>query len=321
MRQSTLFKMHFVGTALLAVGLTSLVTAIPSANSVGSDLQILLHNDLYGNESIHGDAVIVLKTTQTHEQAKKACAALSESLWKPSSDAEDADFLAYLTYKNGSQHREQVQQQLYHVSGKGPRGSCKGIDPSSGRVQSIDCKTKLPALCSQSALLSYVNNTDTSASKQTTVTSGKAIYTGWRDKLSFRFLGIKYGSFPQRFTDSSPTSLTGNVSALEFGSICASRDGRFGPVRGSEDCLFLNIYTPYLPTTKRSKSALRPVMLWIHGGAFVGGSGSDPVFDGGNLASRGDVVVVTINYRYGNRNVFLRRLLNMIVGWVSSDSS
>jgi carboxylesterase type B len=40
-------------------------------------------------------------------------------------------------------------------------------------------------------------------------------------------------------------------------------------------------------------------MLWIHGGAFLGGSGSDPVFDGGNLASRGDVVVVTINYRYG----------------------
>ncbi|CAG8311700.1 unnamed protein product [Penicillium nalgiovense] len=40
-------------------------------------------------------------------------------------------------------------------------------------------------------------------------------------------------------------------------------------------------------------------MLWIHGGAFTGGTGSDPTFDGGNLASRGDVVVVTINYRLG----------------------
>ncbi|OKP05002.1 Para-nitrobenzyl esterase [Penicillium subrubescens] len=40
-------------------------------------------------------------------------------------------------------------------------------------------------------------------------------------------------------------------------------------------------------------------MFWIHGGAFTGGSGSDPTFDGGNLASRGDVVVVTINYRLG----------------------
>lgn len=47
------------------------------------------------------------------------------------------------------------------------------------------------------------------------------------------------------------------------------------------------------------KSNLKPVMLWIHGGAFTGGTGSDPTFDGGNLASRGDVVVVSINYRLG----------------------
>ena len=289
--------MHFVGTALLATALASLANATPSADSISSDLQILLHNDLYGNESSHDEAVIVLKAVQTHDQAQKACAALSESLWKPSSNAEDADFLAYLTYKSGSQHGSRSNKQLYHVSGKGSHGSCKSIDSFSGHVQSIDCKAKLPALCTQSALLSYVNNTDTSVSKQTKVVSGTAIYTGWRGKLSFRFLGIKYGSFPQRFTDSSPTTLKGEVSALDFGSICASRRGRSGPVLGGEDCLFLNIYTPYLPTTKSSKKELRPVMLWIHGGAFLGGSGSDPVFDGGNLASRGDVVVVTINYR------------------------
>lgn len=295
--------MHLVGAALLATSLATLVAAIPSADSVGSELQILLHNDLYDKESSHDDAVIVLKTSQSHEQAEKSCAALSEFLWKPSSKGEDADSLAYLTYKSGSQHGGRSRKQLYHVSGKGPRSSCKSIDPSTGHVQPIDCKTKLPALCTQSAALSYVNNTDTSPSRQTKVASGKAVYTGWRDKLSFRFLGIKYGNFPERFTDSSPTSLTGNVSALDFGSICVSRDGRFGPVLGSEDCLFLNIFTPYLPTTKRSKKLLRPVMLWIHGGAFVGGSGSDPVFDGGNLASRGDVVVVTINYRYVKSDV------------------
>lgn len=38
-------------------------------------------------------------------------------------------------------------------------------------------------------------------------------------------------------------------------------------------------------------------MFWIHGGAFTGGTGNDPTFDGGNLASRGDIVVVAINYR------------------------
>jgi hypothetical protein len=192
-----------------------------------------------------------------------------------------------------------LQEQLYHVSGKSHQDSCKSIDPSSGHVQLVGRKTKLPALCTQTAPLLYVNNTNTGASRQTAVTSGKAVYIGWRDNLSFRFLGNKYGIYPQRFIDSSPISLAGDVSALDFGSICVSRDGRFGPVLGSEDCLFLNSYTPYLPTRKRSKTPLKPVMLWIHGGAFLGGSGSDPVFDGGNLVPRGDVLVLTINYRYG----------------------
>jgi carboxylesterase type B len=40
-------------------------------------------------------------------------------------------------------------------------------------------------------------------------------------------------------------------------------------------------------------------MVWIHGGGFTGGTGSDPTFDGGNMASRGDVVIVTVNYRLG----------------------
>ncbi|KAI9693000.1 MAG: hypothetical protein M1822_004995 [Bathelium mastoideum] len=67
---------------------------------------------------------------------------------------------------------------------------------------------------------------------------------------------------------------------------------------GSEDCLFLNVWSPYLPLNKtQTPGKLKPVMFWIHGGAFMDGTGSDPTFDGGNLASRGDVVVVTINYR------------------------
>ncbi len=61
----------------------------------------------------------------------------------------------------------------------------------------------------------------------------------------------------------------------------------------SEDCLFLNIWTP------GTDDGTRPVMVWIHGGAFTIGSGSDVLYDGAALASRGDVVVVTINYRLG----------------------
>jgi len=66
-----------------------------------------------------------------------------------------------------------------------------------------------------------------------------------------------------------------------------------GGARQSEDCLYLNVWTPGLDGAKR------PVLVWIHGGAFLVGSGSTPVYQGHGLARRGDLVVVTINYRLG----------------------
>ena len=70
-----------------------------------------------------------------------------------------------------------------------------------------------------------------------------------------------------------------------------------GTANYSEQCLFLNIFTPFIPTASTKKQDLKPVLFWIHGGAFTSGTGADPTSDGGNMASRGDVVVVTINYR------------------------
>jgi para-nitrobenzyl esterase len=63
--------------------------------------------------------------------------------------------------------------------------------------------------------------------------------------------------------------------------------------RIDQDCLSLNIWTPGLDGAKR------PVMVWIHGGAFLTGAGSTGVYNGRSLALRGDVVIVTINYRLG----------------------
>lgn len=62
----------------------------------------------------------------------------------------------------------------------------------------------------------------------------------------------------------------------------------------SEGCLYLNICTPGLDDTRR------PVLFWIHGGGFTIGSGSQPVYRGSTLSRRGNVVVVTINYRLGS---------------------
>lgn len=64
-----------------------------------------------------------------------------------------------------------------------------------------------------------------------------------------------------------------------------------GPLE--EDCLYLNVFTPSADDKKR------PVMVWIHGGAFTHGSGSDALYNGVNLVQRGDVVLICINYRLG----------------------
>ena len=61
----------------------------------------------------------------------------------------------------------------------------------------------------------------------------------------------------------------------------------------SEDCLYLNVWTPEWPSKSR-----KPVMLWIHGGGNFAGSGSEAIFDGESLAKRG-VVLVSANYRLG----------------------
>ncbi|MGI9645495.1 MAG: carboxylesterase/lipase family protein [Ilumatobacteraceae bacterium] len=60
-----------------------------------------------------------------------------------------------------------------------------------------------------------------------------------------------------------------------------------------EDCLHLNVYTPGCDDRRR------PVLVWVHGGAYVTGGGAMPWYDGSRLAERGDVVVVTLNYRLG----------------------
>jgi para-nitrobenzyl esterase len=81
--------------------------------------------------------------------------------------------------------------------------------------------------------------------------------------------------------------------------------------RFSEDCLYLNVWTPAL-------SGKRPVMVWLHGGGFSAGSGASPVSDGANLARAHDVVVLTINHRL---NAFGYLDLSEIAGDEYADSS
>jgi para-nitrobenzyl esterase len=96
-----------------------------------------------------------------------------------------------------------------------------------------------------------------------------------------------------------PEAWTGVRDATRFGPAAPQNAKMLGPVlrlgidATSEDCLSVNVWTPALDGGRR------PVLVWIHGGAFVIGAGSQTLYDGSMLARRGDVVVVTINYRLG----------------------
>ena len=111
------------------------------------------------------------------------------------------------------------------------------------------------------------------------------------------FRGIRYAEPPtgsRRFLSpiaSGPWE--GTYEATEFPNRSLQPPGSLGGMVGKpdEDCLFLNIATP------STDGKPRPVLFWIHGGAFTQGSANQ--YDGSVLANQGDVVVVTINYRLG----------------------
>ena len=91
------------------------------------------------------------------------------------------------------------------------------------------------------------------------------------------FKGIRYAT-AKRFE--APVALLDNRSALAgFGPACPQRGDRYQPQ--SEECLFLNVWTPDI-----EQSAKRPVMVYFHGGAYSTGSVTDPINDGARLAAR-----------------------------------
>lgn len=135
---------------------------------------------------------------------------------------------------------------------------------------------------------------------------------GYHEDVLSVFKGVRYGAAPVgplRFKPPQrPAPWTQAADATAYGAPAIQSGLGPGERRSSpgdppapdepassEDCLFLNVWTPGLDARKR------PVMVWLHGGGFANGSGGAAMYDGGALARKGDVVVVTVNHRL---NVF-----------------
>ena len=113
-----------------------------------------------------------------------------------------------------------------------------------------------------------------------------------------QFLGIPYAAPPvgslRWLPPRPPARFKGVFQATQFGSACTQPNpNAAGSTLGSEDCLTLNIYVPDIEPPPHGF----PVMVWIHGGGLTGGGGF--LYDPTSLVQKGNVIVVTINYRLG----------------------
>lgn len=138
-----------------------------------------------------------------------------------------------------------------------------------------------------------------------TVQTAYGKISGVEERGAHAYLGIPYAQPPvgdlRWRAPVKPVSWNGVRDGSHFGSNCLQRDATaFGPYTSeyliqpptSEDCLYLNVWTPAKP------NRALPVLVWIHGGGYMSGSASIPIYNGAHLAQKG-VIVVNLNYRLG----------------------
>ncbi|KAH0826194.1 alpha beta-hydrolase [Lanmaoa asiatica] len=274
----------------------------------------------------------------TCEEAQQICSDLQETLLPvPTTTGLTATNLTSVLTSDRHGAFLSPSQNLWIAGNPGCSVFSLGSPPYGGE-STPGPSSSLPALCTNSAPLTRSNVTSYETTRQIDVSTPTAgILRGFRDKFTWRFVGIKYAESPSgvnRFQPPIPLQVSSDTvrTALEYGPFCAQVNSSFFAIScgltalqapdadnghvlyTTEDCLQLNVYSPVATGGASPITVPRlPVMFFIHGGGLnTGDSGPFPfntttsgyvgpskanVYDGTNLVSYGGVVLVTINYR------------------------
>jgi para-nitrobenzyl esterase len=145
-----------------------------------------------------------------------------------------------------------------------------------------------------------ISSTKADAAAEPIATTARGRLLGTRNGRLLVFHAIPY-AIAERFRPPKPVPVWSGIrSAIQPGPVCPQLPSRLEIVMGprkqgremSEDCQILSVFSPDL-------NGKRPVMVWIHGGAYVSGGGEEAWYDASRLADEGDVVAVTVSYRHG----------------------
>jgi carboxylesterase type B len=299
-----------LGLCISICGSTQNIESVTSAT-------VLFYNDGDWRTHEQTPSALLVNKIATYDVAVEACASYGEKLLDCGQFGDFANVLAYYQYQlqNLNDGEESLLwsscNQTYPVDFQGTVVTAKtshiGIVNANANVSNA---LEFPFLCTNTA--PFVKQVDTNYSSfprvQTPSTIDGVSFEGLRDHMAYRFLGIPFAAPPVgdlRFEYSQPllSAKKTVVNATQYGPACLQVGDFEGnsmglnPWGNSEDCLYLQVFTPTLPIGKVPSQGLKPVMFWIHGGGLSSGTGSDSTFDGDSLVSRGDVVLVTINYR------------------------
>ncbi|KAJ5714509.1 carboxylesterase [Penicillium malachiteum] len=266
--------------------LAALDASLALAESSG-ETTIFYQND--GNWTNHGQnpSAIFFNVASNHETAKGVCASHNETLLNCHQFSELNEQFSYQRYL-GNLDANQL-----------PWSSCSSTKPSNqnGILPKAGKSFKHLFLCTNNVPLVKDVYTDFSGFPRASTTANGTSFEGLRDHMAFsppvKDLRFKYA---ENWEGTHVQATNYSNGCLQYGWFEGDGYG-LNPWGDSEDCLYLNVYTSTIPDSPSDDSKLKPVMFWFYGGGQTTGTASDSTFDGASILSRGDVVVVTANYR------------------------